>query len=71
MDSILGMFQTTTKSFGGYMFGILALLFLYIALSAVAPEYVPGIALVTVLGIVLYHMKNPPATHPAGLPPIG
>ena len=46
------------QNFGGYIFGLIAIILVYSAIGIWAPQYSAAFALVTVLGIVLYRMNK-------------
>jgi branched-subunit amino acid ABC-type transport system permease component len=46
-------------NFGGYVLGLIVVLLAYSAVEMAAPQYADMFALITLLGVVLWHINHP------------
>lgn len=49
---------TFTANFGGYILALIVILLLYACLEVMAPQYAKQLAMVTLLGIVLFYFAK-------------
>jgi hypothetical protein len=52
-------FEDFKGNFGGYVLGLIIVLLAYSMVEMVAPRYADVFALVTLLGVILYHINHP------------
>ncbi len=50
--------ETFKANFGGYVLALIVVLLLYAMVESVAPRYSAPLALVTLLGIILFYFKE-------------
>ena len=50
--------ETFKKNFGGYILALVVVLSVYAGVSVFAPQYANMFALVTLLGIAMFYVRN-------------